>query len=370
MPYDVGTGALATPTIYDSGRYGELFERALERFDLAAARQAQVDARAGGRLVGIGMGCFVEKSGLGPWEYARLELEGDGRFTLYSGCASVGQGMETVLAQVCAQELGTAVEEIRVIHGDTERVPRGIGAFASRGTVMAGSSAHLAAVALGARLRQAAAERLETAVEDLEMRPGAVAVKGSPGRAVSLVELARFGAGAADEVGGEQRWLEEATFESSHMAYPYGVHLCLVEVDRDTGHVSVPRYLVAYDVGRAVNPMLVQGQIVGGVAQGVGGALLEDFVYDANGQPQAATFMDYLLPSMHEVPEIEVLLREDAPSPLNPLGVKGAGEGGAVGVGAAIANAVADALAPLGVVPTELLLSPGRLRELIRSAGG
>jgi carbon-monoxide dehydrogenase large subunit/6-hydroxypseudooxynicotine dehydrogenase subunit gamma len=216
-------------------------------------------------------------------------------------------------------------------------------------------------------VREAAAERREPAAEDLELRAGRVAVRGSPGRGLSLAELAH--AGIPNGGDSDARWSEEAIFESSQMAYPYGVHLALVEVDRATGQLTVPRYLVAYDVGRAVNPMLVEGQLVGGLAQGIGGALLEEFVYGADGQLQAATFMDYLLPTAAEVPAVEVLLCEDAPSPLNPLGVKGAGEGGTVAVGAVLANAVADALAPLEGVALELPLSPERVRGWARRAG-
>lgn len=365
MPYDVGTAALATRTIYDSGAYGALFERALARFDLPAARGQQAAARAAGRLVGLGLGYFVEKSGLGPWEYARLELEPNGQFSLYSGCASLGQGMETALAQICGQVLGARIEQVTVVHGDTDRVPRGNGAFASRGTVMAGASAHLAATGLARRLLDRAAQRLEVAPDDLELRDGAARLRGHPARSISLAELGSAAhPGAAPQAASV--WHEEAVFETDHMAYPYGLHIVTVDVDRETGQLTILRYLVAYDVGRAVNPRLVDGQLVGGVAQGIGGTMLEEFAYDAAGQLLAGTFLDYLLPSAQDVPPIETIISEDAPSPLNPLGVKGAGEGGTVGASAAIANAVADALRPLGVVIRELPLTPDRLRALLR----
>jgi aerobic carbon-monoxide dehydrogenase large subunit len=366
MPYDTGTAALSTPIIYDSGDYAALFERALSIFDLSGARRDQAAARADGRLVGVGLGCFVEKTGLGPWEYARVELEGDGTFSLYSGSASLGQGLETALAQICAEALGVQPEQVAVVHGDTDRVPRGNGAFASRGTVMAGSAAHLASVAMAHRIAERAANRLEAAAEDLEMVDGRVQVRGSPSRSISLAELSEQNLPTDGSLfSADGPLAEEAVFETSHMAYPYGVHLAVVEVDKETGRVELLRYLVAYDVGRAVNTTLVHGQLVGGAAQGIGGALLEDLAYDAEGQLLASSFMDYLLPTADDVPAIEVLLTEEAPSPLNPLGVKGAGEGGAIGPSAAVANAVADALSPLGVAITDLPLTPDRVRGLL-----
>jgi carbon-monoxide dehydrogenase large subunit len=362
MPYDLGTEALGTPTIYDSGDFGRLLAAAAERFGWQALRAEQRRAAEDGRLVGLGAGYFVEKSGLGPWEYARIELESDGRFTLYSGLSSVGQGMETVLAQVCGEQLGVQPESVDVVHGDTDRVPRGGGAFASRGTVMAGCAAHLAAIALARRLREAAARRLEVDPADIELADGRAEVRGTSTRSLPLAALA---GGADDETP-----VEEAVFEVSHMAYPYGLHLAQVEVDPETGQVEILKYLVAYDVGRAVNPLLVEGQLAGGLAQGIGGALLEAFTYDPEGQPLAGSFMDYLLPTALDVPDAELLVTEEAPSPLNPLGVKGAGEGGAVGAGAALANAVADALRPLGVSITALPLDPCSLRAAIRAAPG
>jgi carbon-monoxide dehydrogenase large subunit/6-hydroxypseudooxynicotine dehydrogenase subunit gamma len=252
---------------------------------------------------------------------------------------------------VAAQELSVAYDRVSVCHGDTNSVPRGGGAYASRGTVLAGSSVLLAARGLKARILDEAARRLEVSAADLELRDGCVAVRGASGRDLALADLA---ASAPSPLSAE------ATFETDQMTYPYGVHVAEVEVDRGTGTLRLGRYLVAYDVGRAINPMLVEGQLVGGTAQGIGGSLLEQLDYDEAGQLRTASFMDYLLPTAMDMPpRVQVLLTEDAPSPLNPLGVKGAGEGGVVGASAAIANAVSDAL---GVEVRDLPLTPERVK--------
>jgi CO/xanthine dehydrogenase Mo-binding subunit len=271
---------------------------------------------------------------------------------VYVGSASVGQGVETVLAQICADSLQLPFESVDVIHGDTDRVPRGMGAFGSRATSLGGAAVMQAAQALRSRLMRAASEELEAAERDLVFDADAIAVAGSPGARVSLAKL----------IDGPGSWLEEeAVFDAEHMSFPYGLHLVAVEVDLDTGGVALERYAVAYDVGRAINPQLVEGQVIGGAAQGVGGALLEEFAYDETGQLASGSFMDYLLPTAGEVPPVEVLITQDAPTPLTPLGAKGAGEGGTAAAGAAIANAVSDAL---GVEMTALPLTPHRVSKL------
>jgi aerobic carbon-monoxide dehydrogenase large subunit len=378
MPYDVGVNALGTHVAYDSGDYAGLFEKALAAVDYRGLQAERDAARAAGRAVGIGIGFVVEKSGLGPWEYTRIEVDRSGKVFVYSGLASVGQGVETVLAQVCADELGIRYEDITVFHGDTDLVAHGAGAFASRGTVLGSNATLRAARILKERIRQAAAQELEVDPADLELSGGRVYVRGARARGLSLGDVARAvalgrvrPASVAQDVATTSvmpRLSAEAFFEVDHMTYPYGVHLALVEVDRETGVIAIKRYLIAYDVGRAINPMLVEGQIVGGAAQGIGGSLLEELAYDAAGQLLTASFMDYLLPTAMDMPRrVEVLLLEDAPSPLNPLGLKGAGEGGVVGCPAAIANAVVDAL---GAEVYELPLTPERVRDLARRTGG
>ncbi len=281
----------------------------------------------------------------------------------------MGQGFETVITQVCAAELGVGPEVIRVRHGQTDQIEHAMGAFASRLTVMAGSAALVAARKLRDKALTAAAAMLEASPRDLELSGGVVRVAGDPGVSITL---ARIAAGLrpdqAARWGLEPSLAAEGWHTSDHMCYPYGLHLAVVQVDTETGQVVVEKLLVAYDVGRAINPMLVEGQIVGGAAQGLGGALLEEFRYDDAGQPLCATFMDYLLPTRAEMPSVDVLVTEDAPSPRNPLGVKGAGEGGTTAMGAAIAAAVDAALGvALGVV--ELPVRPEAALRLVKAAG-
>ncbi len=343
MPYEVGGAFLGQRTVYDCGDYLSAFEQALAAADYKAVRAEQTRARGEGCYLGIGLGCVLEKAGLGPWEYARVEVDGSGRVVVYSGVAAVGQGIETTLAQVVAEELSVAAEDVTVVHGDSARVPFGIGGFASRG----------AAVALPAAL---------------EAARKAVHVRGLPERAVTLRQLAR--AAVPGPPGMDPGLYAAHFFEAPKMTYPYGTHVAVVEVDLATGRVALRKYVVTYDIGRAINPMIVEGQITGGLAQGIGGALLEELVYDDQAQPLTTTFMDYLVPTAMEMPEATIVkILEETPTPLNPLGVKGVGEGGSSGAGAAIANAVADALAPLGVAIAELPLSPDRIAALLRARG-
>jgi CO/xanthine dehydrogenase Mo-binding subunit len=367
MPYEVGGAALAQQTVYDCGDYLSAFDQALGLVDAASVRVEQAAARRQERYLGIGVGCLVEKAGLGPWEYARVEVDGSGEVVVYSGIAAVGQGIETTLAQVVADELGVAPESITVVHGDSARVPFGVGGFASRGASVALPAAVEAARAVRQRILTVAATLLEAALDDLVLAERAVHVRGLPDRGVTFRDLARA---AVPGPPGQEPGLSAArVFEAPKMTYPYGTHVAVVEVDAETGVVRVLKYGITYDVGRAVNPLIVDGQLVGALAQGIGGALLEELAYDDHGQLLTTTFMDYLLPTSMEMPEsIAIRILEETPTPLNTLGVKGAGEGGSSGAGAAIANAIADALAPLGVPITSLPLSPDRLLALIRAA--
>jgi carbon-monoxide dehydrogenase large subunit/6-hydroxypseudooxynicotine dehydrogenase subunit gamma len=274
--------------------------------------------------------------------------------------------METVLAQICADELGVDYRQVRVIHGQTDRIAYGMGTFASRVTVMAGEATRRAAAKLRAKALATAAQLLQSPPEALELIGDKIVRKhAAQSPSVSLGEIASALKPGSKLLGGGMPGLAaEGWFESAHMNYPYGIHFAVVRIDRDIGAVAVERYFVAYDIGKAVNPMLVEGQIAGGVAQGIGGALFEEFRYDGRGEPICVSFADYTMPTAREIPPIDVLISEDAPSPLNSLGVKGAGEGGANAVGAAIAAAIDDALQWPGAV-TELPVTPQRLRELI-----
>jgi carbon-monoxide dehydrogenase large subunit len=358
MPFDRGFETLGTRVVYDSGKYADLLERMLAHLDHDRLQAELAERRGRGELVGLGLGYFVEKSGLGPQDLVRMKVDARGGIEIVTGVASVGQGVETALAQICAETLQVPIERIRVIHGQTDRIEIGFGAFASRVTVMAGSAVKIAAEALRASALEVAAKLLQTTPEALHLANGMIeTVNGSASLPLGDVAV------HLEETGG---LTGEGRFASSHMTYPYGVHAAQVRVDPATCAVTIERYVVAYDVGRAVNPMLIEGQIVGGVAQGVGGAFLEEFVYDENGQPLAASFADYLMPTCHEVPEVEVLLREDAPSPLNPLGVKGAGEGGINAAGAALAGAIDAAIQRPGAV-ARLPITPGRLHAILRA---
>ena len=365
MPFDRGIDALGTPVVYDSGRYETMLDRVLDHIDYPALTDSLAERRAGGELVGLGLGFFVEKSGLGPFAGSRIEVDPAGCVTVTTGEASVGQGFETVTAQICSEVLGVDLDRVSVVHGQTDQMSYGMGAFASRATVMAGTATHMAGVALRQRAVEVAAEMLEANPDDLELVDGAVQVVGSPSQSVSLGEVAAALGPASPYADGRPGLVAEEWFTTSHMNYPYGLHAGVVALDPDTGHARIERYVIAYDIGRAINPMLVEGQILGGAAQGLGGALFEDFSYDEIGQPLATSFMDYLMPTAAEMPDIEILLSEDAPSPLNPLGVKGAGEGGTNACGAAIASAIDDALTHPGAV-TNLPLTPQKIQTLCR----
>ena len=357
MPHRNGSAIEGRPVVYDSGDYPALLEKALALFDwdeMSAWRDRP--SRAGGRR-GLGLAFFVEKSAIAQWDYARVELDSLGRAVVHAGSASIGQGVDTVLAQICADGLGVGYDEVAdVRHGDTDDVPDGMGSFGSRATAIAGAAVFQAAKALRARILRHAADLLEASEADLEIADGRVVARGSPALGVSLREVAEAARPpSALRRGMEPGLSEESYFFSADMSFPYGVHCVAVEIDPETGGIEIERYAVAYDVGRAVNPMLIEGQIVGGAAQGIGGALLEEFAYAPDGQLVAGSFMDYLLPTAGETVPMRVLVTEDAPSPLSPIGAKGAGEGGTAAAGAAIANAVSDAL---GVEVTRLPITP------------
>jgi len=357
MPYTLGLDTLGTEIIYDSGDYALLLDKALAATKWDALQDELRARRNQGEKVGAGLAIFVEKSGLGPFDKVRIEIAPEGGVDVITGVASLGQGVETVIAQICADTLGVDYTHVRVIHGQTNRIDKGMGAFASRVTVMAGEATRLAAIKLREKTLAAAAELMQKNVDDLTIVDGQVVSKGEqhgPSMLLGDVARARKGELAAED-----------QFDSAHMVYPYGVHVAVTAVDSDTGAVRVERYFVAYDIGKAVNPKLVEGQIVGGVVQGIGGALLEEFLYDENGEPLSVTFADYLMPTAHETPPIGVIISEDAPSPLNPLGLKGAGEGGVNAVGAAIASAIDDALGISGTV-TQLPVSPQRLKNILK----
>ena len=351
MPYDVKLQTLGTTRIvYDSGDYPLLLDKALKFVNWDALQAELATRRRKGERIGVGLAMFVEKSGVGPFDTVRIEIKKEG-IEIITGNASVGQGIETIIAQICAEVLGVAYNTIKVVHGQTDKISRGMGTFGSRVTVMCGEATRLAALKLRAEGLRAAAELMQTSSDKLDIINGVIH-SNDGGASVRLDQLIGLNA--------------EATFESNRMVYPYGAHIATVRVDVATGEVAVEKYAVVYDVGRAINPMLIEGQIAGGVAQGIGGALYEEFLYSDFGEPLSVTLADYLVPTAHEVPPISVQITEDAPSPLNTLGLKGAGEGGANAVGAAVASAIEDALQLPGAV-VQLPITPQRLKGRLRS---
>ncbi|WP_431281494.1 xanthine dehydrogenase family protein molybdopterin-binding subunit [Humitalea sp. 24SJ18S-53] len=363
MPFDRQIDALGTPLVYDSGDYARLLDRSLAHIDyprMEAALQARRDA---GERVGFGLAFFVEKSGLGPFDDVRIELDTEGGAEIITGVASVGQGVETVLAQIACEGLGIAPQNIRVVHGQTDRIGRGMGAFATRVTVMSGAAVTIACGKLSETLLTRAGDLLQRPPSELALRDGRVVAADGSGAGVAIGDVV-----AACLTAGDAHLVAEATFESGHMTYPYGIHMAVARVDPETSGVVLERVMVGYDIGRSVNPMLVEGQIAGGAAQGVGGALLEEFLYAADGQPLSVTFADYMMPTAAEMPAVDMLITEDAPSRIGTLGVKGAGEGGTTAIGAAIAAAV-DAALGHRVPITALPITPARLHALRRAHG-
>src|SRR5499427_5914117 len=368
MPYHRPLEALGEEIEYDSGDYVGLLDKLLDTLEWDKRKVELARRRAAGEAVGAGFAMFVEKSGLGPADGVRIEVDRSGAVELVTGGASLGQGFETVMAQVCAEVLDIDYRRVRVTHGQTDRIPYGIGAHASRATVMTASATHDGAVKLRAKAIEAAASLMQAHPETLEIIDGNVRRKDEPaGPSMSLGDIAEHLAPTSKTLGGRMPGLSaEGWFRVRHQVYPYGLHFAVVKVDPDTGDVEVEDYVIAYDIGRAVNPALVKGQIVGGFVQGLGGALLEEFTYNERGDPLATTFADYLMPTVREAPEVDVILREEYTSPLNPLGIKGAGESGITGVGAAIASAIDDAIGMPGAV-TQLPVTPQRLKQILNA---
>ena len=377
FPHDTGMAWQdGNRAVYDSGDYPALLEECLRR----------LGPRPDGEHVGMGLGVYVEGTGVGPYEGAHVQVLVSGRVVAATGIPSQGQGHATVLAQVVADALGVDVADVEVLSGDTRRFQWGVGTFASRGAVTAGNAMHAAAQAVAEKARRIASEHLEVDPEDLELAGGTVRVKGSPDRAMPLAAVAilsnplryAFGGGAelatqfqprprpGPSLSPDERPGLEATgfFSPEGSAWAAGCHAAYVRLDPRTFRLEILRYVVVHDCGRVINPLVLDGQIQGGVAQGIGGAFYERLAYDDEGQLRNASFMEFLVPYATEVPDVEIGHLE-TPSPLNPLGVKGAGEAGVIPVGAVIASAVEDAL---GVTVREMPLSPQRIYELDKQA--
>ena len=352
---------------YDSGDYPGCQADVLSAANWDDFPRRQAEARAEGRYIGIGLAHGIKGTGRGPFEFGGVRVSPTGRITVSTGAAAMGQGVATALAQICAEAFGVRAQDVTVVAGDTSATPLGLGGFASRQTVTAGSSVLIAAKAVAAKARKLASHMLEAAEEDLEIVDGEVRVVGAPQLAVKLGELARVLKGAPGY--GFPKDIDpgleaSATFRVDQLAYSNACHVVEVEVDIETGNVSFLRYLAIQDSGRRVNPMIVEGQVHGGIAHGIGNAIFEWMGYDDFGQPVTTTFADYLLPTATEVPHFETLYRE-SPSPHNPLGVKGVGEVGVIPASAAIISAIEDALKPFNVRIGKTPIKPYELVALI-----
>lgn len=353
MPYHI---AHITPyeadTEYDSGNYASALKRCLAEFDWA--RKTDFDGRViDGRRHGVALGCFIEGGAAGPKENARMTIEPDGSIMVHVGSSAIGQGLETVFAQIAADALEVSFDRVRVRHGSTTLLKEGYGSYHSRAVVMGGSAMLMAAETLREEIRKEAASRFGCAPG--EVRIDDEEITALNGKAARLADFAGLSA--------------EGSFANHHHTYSYGAHAAHVAVDTNTGHVEILDYVAVEDVGRIINPSTLRGQVLGALVQGLGGTFLERFAYDGNGQPLSTSFADYLMPTAPDFPNIRVFLMEEEPSPINPLGAKGAGEGGIIPAGGVIANAVASALKPLGVGVHELPLSPANVWHMIQAAG-
>jgi carbon-monoxide dehydrogenase large subunit len=368
MPYAVGlTYRDGSPLTYDSGDYPESQRLALEAAGYDNFPKRQAAAREAGRYLGIGVGNYVEGTGLGPFEGVTVSVGAGGKITAVTGASAQGQGHQTMLAQIVADGLGARIEDIEVRGGDTAKIPHGVGTFASRVTVNAGSSAQIAAAQLREKILKTASHMLEAAAEDLDLAEGRIFVKGVPDMGISLAEVEVFSNGRPGfsmppDLSPGLR--ESAYFTPERSTYTNGCHVAEVEVDVETGEVTILNYVAGHDCGKVINPLIVDGQVIGGVAHGIGNALYEWMHYDSEGQPLTTNFGEYLMPLASDMPPLSMVHLE-TPTPLNPLGVKGAGEGGTIPAPAAIAAAIEDALLPFDVRIAQVPVTPPYLLSLL-----
>jgi carbon-monoxide dehydrogenase large subunit len=372
MPYAVGlTFRDGKPLVYHGGDYPKGQETALARADWAGFAARQAKARAEGRYIGIGLANYIEGTGLGPFEGVVVRIQQNGKVLVATGATNQGQGQRTTLAQIVADRLGCRIEDIVMTIGDTAAIPHGVGAFASRQAVNAGSSAMIASEAVRNKVIELAARALGVPSADIDVEDGRATAKSGNRPSLTFGELARLAQGlpGVSFPAGQSAGLEHAAyFTPDQASYCSGTHITEVEVDVLTGAVAILNYTVAHDSGRIINPMIVDGQVQGGVAHGVGNALFEWMKYDGNAQPLTTTFADYLMPVATDVPACAIVHVETV-NPLNPLGVKGAGEGGTIGAMAAVIGGVEDALSPFGVRFFDAPLTPERIVGALREAG-
>jgi len=390
FPYDVGlTFQDGRPTCYDSGQYAEGLDRALSAIQYENFEAERERARTEGRRIGLGMACYVEGTGIGPYEGAHVRIEGSSRRIVVATCVGTqGQGHQTSFAQIVADELGVRPDEVDITTGDSRSMNWGSGTYASRSAVVTGNAIHVAAQAVAQQARTLVSDIFEVSAEDVELAEGQVRVKGSPGHSLELWDLAlaanpvryaysdqagramtllKAKDGPALDEGAAPGLEAREYFAPDRATWASGAHAAVVEIDERTGIPRILRYVAVHDCGRVINPMVVEGQVHGGVAQGIGGSFYERMVYSEEGQPLSSTFMDYLIPTSIEIPDIETL-HVETPSTLNPLGVKGAGEAGVIPVAALMAAAVEDALREQHVHVTRMPLTPSDITSLPRKA--
>ncbi|MDP9293390.1 MAG: xanthine dehydrogenase family protein molybdopterin-binding subunit [Actinomycetota bacterium] len=380
FPYETPVGV-----IYDSGNYAGALDKLMEHVDVAAVRREAEELRAKGVHRGIGFSTYTEICGLAPsrvtgpsgfglqtglWESALVRVHLTGSVTVFTGTSPHGQGHETGFAQIVADRLGCDPAQVEVIHGDTGTGPQGLGTYGSRSLAVGGESVAKATAKVADKIRKIVAHQLEAAPEDIELGEGKFSVKGSPDKGMTLAEASGAAYIPENLPEGMEPGLEETSFyDPENFVFPFGAHACVVDVDAETGKIDIVRYFAVDDCGPAINPMLIDGQVHGGVVHGIGQALFERVHYDAEGQLVTGTFADYALPSAADVPNIETD-RTETPSPVNSLGVKGVGEAGTIAASAAVTNAVIDALRPLGVSYINMPLSPMRVWEAIHESNG
>ena len=368
FPYATQMGA-----VYDSGDYAKALDRALENAGWQELRQECETARAEGQLVGLGLAMYVEVCGIGPsaslptggWEHSQVTIERDGRISATTGASPHGQGNETTFAQMLGDQFGVPLEHVTIHHGDTGVVKQGIGTFGSRSQAVGGTALHLAGAKVRKKMAKFAAALLEAHEEDLVFEDGRISVQGAPDAGKAFAEVAAYAYVPVPLPAGLDPGLsEEAFFEPSNNTYPFGCHISMVEIDRDTGELALLRLVAVDDAGNLINPLIVEGQIHGGLAQGIGQAMIEEVRYGADGQPLTASFMDYAIPRAADLPRFE-LDSTVTPTPVNPLGAKGVGEAGTLGSTPCIVSAAVDALSGFGVTHIDMMLRPEKLWQII-----
>ena len=381
-PFDNGH-TVVTGLSYDSGDYPAGLKKLMEHANYPQLRKDQAEARKNGRLVGVGVGSYVEICGLGPsqvagavgfqgglWESAIVRVHPTGKVHVFIGASPHGQGEETTFAQIVASEIGVAVDDVKVFHGDTDVTPMGWGTYGSRTTAVGGAALVLATRKVKEKARAMAAHLLEAAVEDMDYEDGKFFVKGSKDKAKTIQDVALMTHVAWNMPAGMEAGLEASTFyDPPNFTYPYGSHIAVVEIDPQTGEVTLQRYVALDDCGPQINPVIVEGQVHGGVVQGIGQALWEEAIYDEAGQLVTGSMLDYALPRADKLPDIEVISTV-TPSPHHPLGLKGIGEAGTIASTVAVYNAVLDAVAPLGIDSLQMPFTPERVWRAMKQAGG